>query len=290
MLLFASIAALAIYFENLALGAFTGAHSRRCRRDAGPVRGFDPARRRNSENEAARRNEDGNRPRDDCFDSICPRSVAQLSDHAARPERKNPERNQRQGIRQARAGGQLGAGGALVQKVQGGSIQAAQHSLSNSAPFALTVDLINMPYLCGSNQRFTNLVNSDYWNTELHPKVDAAGFKALPDVFGAQIMFVGLIALAVPVLATFGAAAITVLVMFGDLPLSLDGESPFTGSDAFALTVVPLFILTGDALVRKGRSLRLLYVSRSSSNCQDACNLHNFASGNLQVGSRRNDP
>ena len=77
------------------------------------------------------------------------------------------------------AGGQLGAGGALVQKVQGGTIQAAQHSLSNFAPFASTVDLINMPYLCGSNQRFTNLVTSDFWNAEVHPKVEAAGFKAL---------------------------------------------------------------------------------------------------------------
>ncbi len=76
-------------------------------------------------------------------------------------------------------GGQLGAGGALVQAVQGGTIQAAQHSLSNFAPFASTVDLINMPYLCGSNQRFTNLVNSEFWNTEVHPKVEAAGFKAL---------------------------------------------------------------------------------------------------------------
>lgn len=76
-------------------------------------------------------------------------------------------------------GGQLGSGGNLVQKVQGGTIQAAQHSLSNFAPFASTVDLINMPYLCGSNQRFTNLVNSDHWNVEVHPKVEAAGFKAL---------------------------------------------------------------------------------------------------------------
>ena len=76
-------------------------------------------------------------------------------------------------------GGQLGAGGALVQKVQGGTIQAAQHSLSNFAPFASTVDLINMPYLCGSNQRFTNLVTSDFWNSEVHPQVEAAGFKAL---------------------------------------------------------------------------------------------------------------
>ena len=44
-------------------------------------------------------------------------------------------------------GGQLGAGGALAQAVQGGTIQAAQHSLSNFAPFASAVDLINMPYL-----------------------------------------------------------------------------------------------------------------------------------------------
>ena len=76
-------------------------------------------------------------------------------------------------------GGQLGAGGALVQAVQGGTIQVAQHSLSNFAPFASTVDLINMPYLCGSNQRFTNLVTSDFWNAEVHPKVEANGFKAL---------------------------------------------------------------------------------------------------------------
>ncbi len=76
-------------------------------------------------------------------------------------------------------GGQLGAGGALVQKVQGGTIQAAQHSLSNFAAFASVVDLINMPYLCGSNQRFTNLVHSDVWAQEVNPKVEAAGFKPL---------------------------------------------------------------------------------------------------------------
>ena len=76
-------------------------------------------------------------------------------------------------------GGQLGAGGALVQAVQTGTIQCAQHSLSNFAPFASAVDLINLPYFCGSNQRFTNLVSSDAWKSEVHPKVEAAGFKAL---------------------------------------------------------------------------------------------------------------
>ena len=76
-------------------------------------------------------------------------------------------------------GGQLGAGGALAQKVQGNTIQGAQHSLSNFAPFASVVDLINMPYFCGSNQRFTNLTQSDVWKAEVHPKVEASGFKAL---------------------------------------------------------------------------------------------------------------
>lgn len=76
-------------------------------------------------------------------------------------------------------GGQLGAGGALAQAVQTGTIQCAQHSLSNFAPFASVVDLINLPYFCGANQRFTNLVNSDVWKAEVHPKVEASGFKAL---------------------------------------------------------------------------------------------------------------
>ncbi|MFX4221583.1 MAG: TRAP transporter substrate-binding protein [Thalassobaculum sp.] len=76
-------------------------------------------------------------------------------------------------------GGQLGAGGALASKVQNGTIQAAQHSLSNFAPFAPTVDLINMPYFCGANQRFVNLVTSDVWKNEVHPAVEAKGFKPL---------------------------------------------------------------------------------------------------------------
>lgn len=76
-------------------------------------------------------------------------------------------------------GGQLGAGGALAQAVQSGTIQCAQHSLSNFAPFASAVDLINLPYFCGANQKFTNLVNSDAWKGEVHPKIEASGFKAL---------------------------------------------------------------------------------------------------------------
>ncbi len=76
-------------------------------------------------------------------------------------------------------GGQLGAGGALAQGVQTGTIQCAQHSLSNFAPFASVVDLINLPYFCGSNQRFENLISSEAWQSEVNPKVEASGFKAL---------------------------------------------------------------------------------------------------------------
>ncbi len=76
-------------------------------------------------------------------------------------------------------GGQLGAGGALAQKVQQGTIQAAQHSLSNFASFAPVVDLINVPYWCGENQKFINLVNSKTWQDEVNPKLEARGFKPL---------------------------------------------------------------------------------------------------------------
>ncbi|GGB95428.1 C4-dicarboxylate ABC transporter [Marivita lacus] len=76
-------------------------------------------------------------------------------------------------------GGQLGTGSALAQKVQGGTINAGQFSLSNFAPFAPAVDLINMPYFCGANQRFVNLVTSDIWKTEVNAAVEQRGFKPM---------------------------------------------------------------------------------------------------------------
>jgi len=83
------------------------------------------------------------------------------------------------------------------------------------------------------------------------------------DFYLPVILFVGLIAMAVPVWAAIGATAITMLVMSGDLPLSAVGESLFTGIDAFALTAVPLFILTGDVLVRTGLSRKFLDVAEA---------------------------
>lgn len=83
------------------------------------------------------------------------------------------------------------------------------------------------------------------------------------DFYGPVLLFVCLIALAVPVWAAIGAAAIAMLVISGALPLSLVGESLFQGIDAFALTAVPLFILTGDVLVRTGLSRKFLDVAEA---------------------------
>ncbi|MFV2051590.1 TRAP transporter large permease [Aliiroseovarius sp. YM-037] len=95
------------------------------------------------------------------------------------------------------------------------------------------------------------------WNT-LNQTVELGWDFYLP-----VIIFVVLCALAVPVWASIGVAAITMLLMSGDLPLALVGESLFDGIDAFALTAVPLFILTGDVLVRTGLSRKFLDVAEA---------------------------
>ncbi|MFZ8905097.1 MAG: TRAP transporter large permease subunit, partial [bacterium] len=81
------------------------------------------------------------------------------------------------------------------------------------------------------------------------------------DFYLPVLMFVVLCALAVPVWVSIGSAAILMLIMSEALPLSLIGESLFDGIDAFALTAVPLFILTGDVLVRTGLSRKFLDIA-----------------------------
>ncbi|MBJ3761949.1 TRAP transporter large permease [Maribius pontilimi] len=83
------------------------------------------------------------------------------------------------------------------------------------------------------------------------------------DFYGPVLIFVALVALAVPVWAAIGASAILLLMWSGALPLSLVGESLFHGIDHFALTAVPLFILTGDVLVRTGLSRKFLDVAEA---------------------------
>jgi TRAP-type uncharacterized transport system fused permease subunit len=86
------------------------------------------------------------------------------------------------------------------------------------------------------------------------------------DFYGPVILFVLLIALGVPVWAAIGAGAVTMLYVSDVLPLSLLGESLFDGIDHFALTAVPLFILTGDVLVRTGLSRKFLDVAEALTN------------------------
>lgn len=83
------------------------------------------------------------------------------------------------------------------------------------------------------------------------------------DFYIPVALFVVLIICAVPIWAAIGAAAISMLVISGSLPLSLIGESLFHGIDHFALTAVPLFILTGDILVRTGLSRKFLDIAEA---------------------------
>jgi TRAP-type C4-dicarboxylate transport system substrate-binding protein len=75
--------------------------------------------------------------------------------------------------------GQLAVGAALAQRVQAGTVQGASLSLSNFSPYTKTVDLINIPYWCGENQKFANLVTSKTWNDDITPKVLEKGFKPM---------------------------------------------------------------------------------------------------------------
>jgi len=81
------------------------------------------------------------------------------------------------------------------------------------------------------------------------------------DFYAPVALFVLLIALGIPVWAAIGVGGVAMLIWSDVLPLSLLGESLFDGIDAFALTAVPLFILTGDVLVRTGLSRKFLDVA-----------------------------
>ncbi len=72
-----------------------------------------------------------------------------------------------------------------------------------------------------------------------------------------------MIAFAVPIWAVLGVTSIAMLYFSDVLPLGLVGEALFDGIDAFALIAVPLFILTGDVLVRTGLSDKLLNVAEA---------------------------
>ncbi len=80
---------------------------------------------------------------------------------------------------------------------------------------------------------------------------------------GPLLIGVIMFALGVPVWAVLGVISVLILEFSGALPLSLLGEALFDGIDAFALIAIPLFILTGDVLVRTGLSRKLLDIAEA---------------------------
>ena len=73
-------------------------------------------------------------------------------------------------------------------------------------------------------------------------------------VLGAVVLLV----LGVPFWAAMGLGTVAILAITDVLPLTLVGEALFEGVDSFALIAIPLFVLTGDAMVRSGLGIKLL--------------------------------
>jgi tripartite ATP-independent transporter DctM subunit len=88
--------------------------------------------------------------------------------------------------------------------------------------------------------------------------------------YGPLIGMVVMILLGVRIWAVIGLGSLAMLYFTDVLPLTLLGEALFDGVDSFALIAVPLFILTGDVLVRTGLSLKLLQVAEAAMGWQKA--------------------
>jgi len=61
-----------------------------------------------------------------------------------------------------------------------------------------------------------------------------------------------------------GVGTALLLYSTGALPLTLIAEALFEGVDSFALIAIPLFVLTGDVMVRSGLAIRLLNFAEAS--------------------------
>jgi tripartite ATP-independent transporter DctM subunit len=72
------------------------------------------------------------------------------------------------------------------------------------------------------------------------------------------LLMLVLLALAVPFWVTLGIGTVALLISTETLPLSLLGDTLFDGVDSFALIAIPLFVLTGDIMVRTRLAYKLL--------------------------------
>jgi tripartite ATP-independent transporter DctM subunit len=72
------------------------------------------------------------------------------------------------------------------------------------------------------------------------------------------LLIVVLLVLAVPIWVALGIGTVALLATTGVLPLSLLGDTLFDSVDSFELIAIPLFVLTGDVLVRTKLAYKLL--------------------------------
>lgn len=66
------------------------------------------------------------------------------------------------------------------------------------------------------------------------------------------IIFLGLMALGVPIAISLGAASVIVLVTMGDMPLTMVIQLMYTSMNSFVMVAVPLFILAGSLMDEGG--------------------------------------
>ncbi|HVZ51993.1 MAG TPA: TRAP transporter large permease [Pseudolabrys sp.] len=83
-------------------------------------------------------------------------------------------------------------------------------------------------------------------------------------VIGPLLLMIVLFGLSVPVWVALGFTSVALLLATDVLPMSLFGQALFDGVDAFALIAIPLYILTGDALVRSGLSNKLIDIAEAT--------------------------
>lgn len=88
------------------------------------------------------------------------------------------------------------------------------------------------------------------------------------------IIFLGLMALGVPIAISLGAASVIVLITMGDMPLTMVIQLMYTSMNSFVMVAVPLFILAGSLMdeggiadkdLRSGGLLRRLDLRRPGS-------------------------
>jgi C4-dicarboxylate transporter, DctM subunit len=78
------------------------------------------------------------------------------------------------------------------------------------------------------------------------------------------LLAVVLVMIGIPFWISLGLATAMLLWSTGVMPLQLIGEALFEGVDSFALIAIPLFVLTGDVMVRSGLAFRLLNFAEAS--------------------------